>query len=72
MPSKLLVGWQVTGNDLHGNRVTETYRHRDDALEAFDTLASGTFWEVEIGGKRTILYRKRTPRPASIFALHIR
>lgn len=71
-PRGLIVGWQVTGTDLHGIKVSEAYRYREYAMMAYDTLASGTLWSVHIGGKRTLEYRKRSPRPANIFAMHIR
>ena len=66
----LVSGWLVTGFTTSGERVTEGYRYRDDALEAFDTLGSGTLWSVLVTGKRMMEYRKRSRHP--VFALSVR
>ena len=66
----LVSGWLVTGLDTSGNRIAEAYRYREDAMHAFDSIASGTLWSVLVTGKRKVEYRKRSRRP--IFALSVR
>lgn len=62
----LLVGWQVIGTMPNGTKIREAYRNRDDALEVFDTLRSGTIYDVLVNGTRKILFRRRTASPFAL------